>query len=160
MGVIALTIGFIGCTASINTSNNATAKPANAANTNAATPAPASSPAASNSNADKSSTTSNEDLDFTLVNKTGYAIKEVSVGPSGEKDWTPEDEVLKGRTFGDGASLDIKFHPKAKAAKWDLKIEWDDGSPSVEWLGFDLTKIEKLTLKYDRATDKTTAVIE
>lgn len=154
LSVIALTIGFVGCTASVTTGNNTNAKPANAAS-NAATPAPAS-----NANADKSSTASNDELDFTLVNKTGYAIKSVSVGPSGDKDWKPEDEVLKGRTFGDGASLDIKFHPKAKAPKWDLKIEWADGDPSVEWLGFDLTKIEKLTLKYDKATDKTTAEME
>ena len=136
LGVVALTVGFIGCGGAANTSTNANAKPANAANTSAATPAPASSPASSNSNADKSSTASNEDLDFTLVNKTGYDIKAVSVGPTGEKDWTPEDEILKGRNFPNGASLDIKFHPKEKAAKWDLKIEWSDGDPSVEWLGF------------------------
>src|SRR5437899_7575862 len=98
LGVIGLTIGFIGCTASVTTGNNANAKPANAAsNSNAA--APASSPASSNSNPDKSSTGSNEELDFTLINKTGYDIKDVSVGKSGEKEWTPEDEILKGRTL-------------------------------------------------------------
>jgi hypothetical protein len=69
-------------------------------------------------------------------------------------------EILKGRTFPDGASLDIKFHPKATATKWDLKVEWTDGSPSVEWYDLNLTKIEKVTLKYDKETDKTTAVIE
>lgn len=158
LGAIALTISFIGCTASVTTGNNANAKPANAANTSAATPA--SSPASSNSNADKSSTSSNEELDFTLVNKTGYAIKGVSVGPTGEKEWTAEDEVLKGRTFPDGASLDIKFHPKETAANWDIKVDWADGSPGVEWLKLNLTKIEKVTLKYDKATDKTTAEIE
>ena len=158
LGVIALTVGFIGCGGAANTSVNVNAKPANAANTSSATPA--SSPASSNSNADKSSTASNEDLDFTLINKTGYDIKSVSVGPTGEKDWTPEDEVLKGRNFPNGASLDIKFHPKEKAAKWDLKIEWADGDPSVEWLAFNLTKIGKLTLKYDKASGKTTAEME
>ena len=141
--------------AATNTSVNIAAanKPAN-------TPAPASTPAPSNTNTEKSDTASNPELDFTLVNKTGYDIKEVSVGPAGDAEWTKDDEVLKGGTFKDGASLDIKFHPKAKAENWDIKIEWTDGSPSVEWLKMNLTKIEKVTLKYDRATDKTTAVIE
>lgn len=159
LGVIALTIGFVGCTATVTTGNNANAKPANAAS-NAATPASASSPAASNTNADKSSTASNEELDFTLINKTGYAIKEVLVGPTSTKEWTPDMEILKGRTFGDGATMDIKFHPKTTASKWDIKVEWADGTGSEEWLDLDLTKIEKVTLKYDKATDKTTAVIE
>ena len=100
------------------------------------------------------------DQDFRLVNKTGYAIKEVYVGPTSNKDWQPEDEVLKGRTFGDGASLDIKFHPRLTAKKWDIRVEWADGSPADEWDGLDLTQIEKVTLKYDKAKDKTSAEIE
>jgi hypothetical protein len=127
------------------------------ANKPAATPSPASSPAASNSDAaDKGS---NEELDFTLVNKTGYAIKKVLVGPTSTKEWSDDMEILKGRTFADGANMDIKFHSKLTAAKWDLKVEWADGSGSEEWLDLDLTKIEKLTLHYDKATDKTTAEI-
>src|SRR5436190_23738008 len=92
LGVIALTIGFVGCTASVTTGNNANAKPANAAS-NAATPAPASSPASGNSNAttDKKETASNPELDFELVNKTGYDIKTVSVGPTGDKNWSKDD---------------------------------------------------------------------
>ena len=157
LSIFALTLGFSGCSATVTTGNNANAKPANSA---ASTPAPASTSAPSNANTEKTDAASNPELDFTLVNKTGYDIKEVSVGPAGDAEWTKDDEVLKGRTFKDGASLDIKFHPKAKAENWDIKIEWTDGSPSVEWLKMNLTKIEKVTLKYDRATDKTTAVIE
>lgn len=156
LSALTLTLGFIGCGAPA-ANVNVNAKPANA---NAATPVPASTTAPSNANADKSETASNADLDFTLVNKTGYDIKEVLVGPSATKDWTPDMEVLKGRTFKDGASMDIKFHPKATAENWDIKVEWADGSPSEEWLKLNLTKIEKVTLKYDKAADKTTAVIE
>ena len=47
-----------------------------------------------------------------------------------------------------------------KAPKWDIMVEWADGSPSEEWLDLDLTKIEKITLHYDKANDKTTADIE
>ncbi len=145
----------LNCGGGAPAANSNANKPATNANANkpASTPAPSNSTAADNKGG-------NEELDFTLVNKTGYDIKQVSVGPTGDKDWTPEDEVLKSRAFKNGDSLDIKFHPKEKAENWDLKIEWTDGSPSVEWLKLNLTKIEKVTLKYDKASDKTSAVIE
>ena len=139
--------------AAVNTTN----KPAN---TPAAANKPAATPAAANTDSDTKDTASNADLDFTLVNKTGYAIKEVMVGPTSTKEWTDDMEILKGRSLADGGTLEVKFHPKAKAAKWDVKVEWADGSGSVEWLDLDLTTIEKLTLKYNKATDKTTAEIE
>ncbi len=152
------------CAFCINCGSSAPAANANAnkpaANANANANKPASTPAPSNADAKADNKMGNEELDFTLVNKTGYDIKEVSVGPTGDKDWTPEDTVLKGRAFKNGDSLDIKFHPKEKSENWDLKIEWTDGSPSVEWLKFNLTKIEKITLKYDRNSDKTTAETE
>jgi len=163
MRVIKISIAFtiaalgIGCGGTVTT--NTTIKPANAvANTSAATPA--STPAAANSDATKNDMASNADLDFTLVNKTGYAIKEVMVGPTSTKNWTDDMEILNGKALADGATMDVKFHPKATAAKWDVKVEWADGSGSVEWLDLDLTTIEKLTLKYNKATDKTTAEIE
>lgn len=167
-----LTVAFAGCSFSVGTNTN-TSAPANKpspANTtapaNANKPANTNAPANTASDANKTDTSSKDDgksnpeLDFTIVNKTGYAIKALSVGPSGVDEWKAEDEVLKGRTFADGGTLDIKFSPKAKSAKWDILVEWADGSESVEWTGFDLTTINKLTLHYDRATDKTTADIE
>jgi hypothetical protein len=101
----------------------------------------------------------NEDLDFKLVNQTGYNIKAVYIGPNNNPEWTSDMEVLHGRTFKSGTSLDITFHPKAKAAKWDLMVEWADGSGKEQWLGLDLTKIEKLTLLYDAEKDKTSVRI-
>jgi hypothetical protein len=102
----------------------------------------------------------NPELDFTIVNKTGYAIKALYIGASGTGDWTKEDEVLKGRAFPDGKSYDIKFSPKAKAEKWDIMVSWSDGSGDTEWLNLKLTEIEKVTLVYDKAKDKATAIIE
>ena len=77
-----------------------------------------------------------------------------------QKDWADDDEVLKGRKFADGASYEITFHPKAAAKKWDIMVEWADGSPNEEWLNLNLTKIEKITLKYNKAKDETTAEIQ
>lgn len=99
-------------------------------------------------------------LDFTLVNKTGYAIKEIYIAPSSQEEWTDEDQNVLPRSLEDEESVDITFHPKAKAEKWDLKIVWVDGGDAVEWLGFDLTEISKITLFYDEKTEKTTAETE
>ncbi len=138
-----------------NTNTAANKSNAGSANTAANKPAtPASTPATA------SDTKSNPELDFTLVNKTGYDIKAVSVGPTGDADWKSEDEVLKGRKLADGASLELKFSPRLTSANWDLMVEWADGSGSEEWIKLDLTEIEKVTLKYDKATDKTTAEID
>ena len=102
----------------------------------------------------------NPDLDFTIVNKTGYDIKALSIGASGTGEWTKDDEVLKGKPFKNGQSYDIKFHPKAKAEKWDIMVTWADGSGSEEWLNLKLTEIEKVTLIYDKEKDVTKAIIE
>jgi len=99
-------------------------------------------------------------LDFELVNKTGYAIREIYIAPSSQAEWEPTDKNVLPRSLRDGESVDISFHPEASAAKWDLKIVWVDGGDAVEWLGFDLTEISKITLFYDEDTEKTTAETE
>ena len=106
------------------------------------------------------STAQNPELDFTIVNKTGYDIKALSIGASGTGDWTKDDEVLKGRSFKNGASYDIKFSPRSKTPKWDIMVTWADGSGSEEWLNLKLAEIEKVTLIYDKAKDETRAIIE
>lgn len=102
----------------------------------------------------------NPELDFTIVNKTGYDIKALSIGATGTGDWHKDDEVLKGRSFKNGESYDIKFSPRAKAEKWDIMVTWADGSGSEEWLNLKLTEIEKVTLIYDKEKDVTKAIIE
>jgi len=105
-------------------------------------------------------TAQNPELDFTIVNKTGYDIKALYIGATGTGDWTKDDEVLKGKAFKNGGSYDIKFSPRAKAAKWDIMVTWADGDGSEEWLGLKLTEIEKVTLIYDKEKDVTKAIIE
>lgn len=101
-------------------------------------------------------TTQNEQLDFTLVNRTGYSIKLLYIGPSNNPEWTDEMEFLKGKEFKTGTQMGVRFNPKTKSKKWDIMVKWTDGSKSAEWLGLDLTTIEKLTILYDADTDKTT----
>lgn len=101
-------------------------------------------------------TTQNEQLDFTLVNSTGYSIKLLYIGPSNNPEWTDDMEFLKGKEFKTGTQMGVKFSPKTKSKKWDIMVKWTDGSKSAEWLGLDLTTIEKLTILYNPDTDKTT----
>ncbi len=105
-------------------------------------------------------TAQNEELDFTLMNATGYDIKAVYIGASGTGDWDKTDEILHGKILKNGADLKIKFDPKEKHEKWDLMVAWTDDYKNVEWLNLNLTKIDKVTLLYDREKDKTWAKVE
>lgn len=99
------------------------------------------------------------DLDFDLVNHTGYQIKAVLVSPSAAGDWSYNNDVIKGRRFNDGEKLHIHFNHHAHAEHWDLKVVYDNNS-SKEWDHLNLDKISKVTLWYDHKTDKTRAEIE
>jgi hypothetical protein len=98
------------------------------------------------------------ELDFTLVNKTGYGIKEVYVAPSASTTWEESiiDEVLE-----NGEEVEVKFDPKGKnPAKWDIMIVFVDDNSKVYWKGYKLTEISKLTLTYNRETGVTKATAE
>jgi hypothetical protein len=99
-------------------------------------------------------------LDFTIVNKTGYDIAALYIGPSSNKEWTDDMEVLHGRTFSHGSALDITFSPKARAQRWDIMVEWSEDYENEEWLDLKLTEISKVTLTYNRKTNETYATVE
>lgn len=89
------------------------------------------------------------DADFTLVNRTGYTIREVYISPSQKNAWGKDrmgDGVLdnnKGRLF--------KFSDKG-ACKQDIKVVFEDDDSEVVWEEFDLCELSKITLKYNRKT--------
>ncbi|WP_332118121.1 hypothetical protein [Azorhizobium caulinodans] len=92
---------------------------------------------------------------FTLVNKTGYDIEKVFVSPSKSDDW--EEDVLGKDTLDDGDSWEIKFHRATKTCKWDLKVVYSDDDSSAIWYDIDLCTVSKITIRYNRKSDKTTA---
>ena len=138
-------LAFTACGGAANVSNNA--KQTNASNANASNSTTNTNTAAANSagNTATAPATSGADQDFTLVNKTGVIIDKLFVSPSDKDDW--QDDILGQDTLADGGTLDIKFHPKEKADKWDLKVQDSKGN-SIEWHDLDLTEIEKVTLHY------------
>jgi len=93
----------------------------------------------------------------TVVNGTGYGIKFLGFNNPGDNDWS--DNELSS-PMDDGASVYVKFNTEDKGCKWNFKIEWaDPGYPGVIWHEVDLCQINSLTLRYDRASDKTTAEV-
>lgn len=96
-------------------------------------------------------------LDFELVNKTGYAIKEIYVSPAAADNW--QDNLLS-QPMADGESLQMTASPDANAEMWDMKIVWVDEGEDVQWKGLNLAKISKVTLYYNADTDETTADVE
>lgn len=95
------------------------------------------------------------DQDFTLVNKTGVEIHNLHVSPADKDEWG--EDILGKDTLPDGASVDIKFHPKEEAEKWDLRVADKEGN-AIEWSDLNLLKISKVTLRY--ADGKATADVE
>jgi len=97
------------------------------------------------------------DADFTLVNRTGYDLREIYVSASHKEEWGKDrmgDQVLD-----NGKARLFKFSDKA-SCKQDLKVVFDDDGSSVVWHDFDLCEVNKITLRYNRKTDETTADVE
>lgn len=96
--------------------------------------------------------------DFVLVNATGYSISHVFISPINDDDWG--DDILGKDIMEDGEDVPIVFARKERSCKWDLQITFDDDDEKVVWRGFDLCKISRITLKYNRKTGATTAFSE
>lgn len=96
--------------------------------------------------------------DFTLVNKTGYELKSLFVSPSKSDDW--EEDVLGQDTLGDGEHVHITFHRDTKTCHWDLKVVYSvDGTHAI-WSDINLCEVDKITIRYDKDRDVTTATFD
>jgi hypothetical protein len=98
--------------------------------------------------------------DVTVVNGTGYGIKFLGFNNPGDNDWS-DNELPPASVLPDGNSVYVKFDTDDKGCKWNFKIDWaDPGYPGVVWQEIDLCQVTTVTLKYDRSSDKTTAVLQ
>ena len=99
-----------------------------------------------------------DERNVTVVNGTGYGIKFLGFNNPGDNDWS--DNELSG-VLDDGGSVYVKFNNADKGCVWNFRISWADaGYPDVLWRNINLCTLEKLTLKYDRASDTTSFVGE
>lgn len=97
------------------------------------------------------------EADFTLVNRTGYAIAEVYVSPANKNSWG-RDRL--GRSILDnGRSKLFTFSDSANCVQ-DIMVVFDDDGSKVVWEDFDLCALNKITLRYNRKTDVVSADVE
>ena len=97
------------------------------------------------------------DADFTLVNRTGYALNEVFISPTKKDNWGKdrlgENQLLNGQArkfkFGD-----------TKHCVQDIKVVFADDGSDVDWEGLDLCDLDKITLRYNRKTGDVSADTE
>ena len=97
------------------------------------------------------------DADFTLVNRTGYPIREVYISAAHKNNWG-RDRLGEG-ILENNKSRFFRFHDRASCSN-DLKVVFDDNGTEVTWDEVDLCDLEKLTIRYDRRSKKVTAFKE
>lgn len=93
--------------------------------------------------------------DFVLVNRTGYELSHIYVSPARSNDW--EEDVLGDDTLEDGQSLRIRFGRSARSCSWDLKVVYADDNSNAVWKGIDLCTVARVTIRYNRRSDTTSA---
>ncbi len=96
------------------------------------------------------------DADFTLVNGTGYTIREIYLSASNKNSWGND---RMGQNYLDNRKSRLfKFSDKSACVQ-DLKVVFDDDA-EVIWEDVDLCEINKITLKYNRSKNEVSAVTE
>ena len=91
---------------------------------------------------------------FTLINNTGYTIKEVYVSTTNANGW--EEDVLGQDTLDDDSSVEIRFPHHAGGCFWDLKVVYDDDT-DAHWSNFNLCTITEISISYNADAGKTWA---
>lgn len=100
------------------------------------------------------------DADFTLTNRTGYDIESVYIAPSRSKTWGADR--LGKSILANGQSREMVFNKSGSTCIYDMLIHWEGYGEEDDrtWEQIDLCSIHKITLRYNKATDVTTAVFE
>jgi hypothetical protein len=93
--------------------------------------------------------------DFVLVNRTGYELSEIYVSQNNSNEWG--NDILGKSTVPDGNTVNVRFSSSATACLWDLKVTYSADDSSAVWRSIDLCRISKITIRYNRSTDKTSA---
>lgn len=97
------------------------------------------------------------DADFSLVNATGYPIRELYVSPSKSDSWG--NDKLGRNVLPNGSKKNLHFGDSAHCMQ-DVQVVFDDDESKVTWENVNLCEINTLTLKYNRKSGVVTAVSE
>jgi hypothetical protein len=96
--------------------------------------------------------------DFTLVNRTGYDLSHVYVAPTKSDDWG--EDIMGQDIVPDGATVNVTFSRAASTCRWDLKVDYADDDSSAYWTNIDLCSVSRITIRYDRRKDETSATFD
>jgi hypothetical protein len=102
----------------------------------------------------------NDELDFTLVNRTGFDISRVYFAEGGRTDWDGETEALHGRVLKNNEFVHIHFPPRAHHKIWDMQIVWAVNGTHLTFKDLNLQETHKLTLHYNQVERKVYQEVE
>ncbi len=94
------------------------------------------------------------DADFTLVNKTGYDLREVYISPTQKSQWGRDR--LGEYILEHGDSRLFKFKDSANCRQ-DIRVVFDDDDSEAIWEDVDLCELNRITIKYNRKTGEVSA---
>jgi hypothetical protein len=95
--------------------------------------------------------------DFALVNRTGYQINEIYVGPTSSNSWGRD--ILGNNVLADRQSFNVRFGSRTQACHFDIKVVYDDGDTS-EFRRVDLCMVSRVSLFWNRQANATRFVAE
>ena len=85
------------------------------------------------------------DLDFTLVNKTGRSFEGLYITSADNKDWDA-NLLINGEVLVTGGKIRVRFKRDAKSPTWDFNLVDNEGL-SVTFSKVRLTGVGTVTLK-------------
>jgi hypothetical protein len=97
------------------------------------------------------------DQDFALLNSTGYQIDKVFVSAANQNSWG--EDIMGKDALPDGSTVNITFHNSTDVCKFDLRVDYNDGS-NAAWSNLNLCSISKVTLFWNSGTQQSTATVE
>ena len=68
-------------------------------------------------------------LDFTLVNSTGYQIDSIYVSEASSSVWGKD--IMGRDALAADESVDIEFNQNGKTCRWDMLVRYNDGSEAT-----------------------------
>jgi hypothetical protein len=90
-------------------------------------------------------TSSANDLDFTLVNQTGRSFEGLYITSADNKDWDA-NLLLDGKVLTAGETIRVRFKNDARSEIWDFNLVDDEGL-SVTFNKVKLAGVDTVTLK-------------
>ncbi|NKE48069.1 hypothetical protein HB662_25045 [Roseomonas frigidaquae] len=95
--------------------------------------------------------------DFSMINRSGYQIDQIYVGPSSSPNWG--SDLLGSNVLRNGQTFNVTFPNRSPECLWDIKVVYNDGDQS-ELRQANLCRISRITIHWDRNRNDSRFVAE